>query len=487
MPLYEQKLVSPLALRFTQEHIRTTFRDGREVEASITEITSLPGRADYDVILNAPFPVIEILRWEAPNHVHPSARSPCLACEREKKNHRCEHWFTLDNRRLYCLQRAALALWPQHVAVVVDLLYADPGKVWKKYDSTTYGQAVSIGHLSKGPVIKEWDWRITVMQTMAESLDVQAALRRIEVHDEQECSNHLENAPDEEGTSLMASVYADVLRQDAVKATTPSVGCSTPSTADSSDWRDNAESKLPPSSQELLVLAVKKGLSGMWKGGLGETYHFNFKTDWCWSCERSDATGSKTFNVVFDVSSGTIWWGTGWSYYFSASEVVQQPDRLGMYAVGSGATRPRFVWMKLPDSAQAGLTMQDAGNDAQVPGGANSSVNGAKVVAGGCARPKGLASNPSVLESEAISEIERQLQAPANRGYVRIQEWNSYFLPQLGSLRGFLERHPERFVVKAAGDRRYTVALASSTRSVQESSQRALYFYRKACRAGPCS
>jgi len=487
MPLYEQKLVSPLALRFTQEHIRTTFRDGRELEASISEITSLPGRAGYDVILSAPFPEIEIIRWEAPHHEHLSTRSPCLACQRERRKHQREHWFTLDNRRLYCLQRAALALWPQHVAVVVDLLYADPGKVWKKYDSTTYGQAVSIGHSSKGPVIKEWDWRMTVMQTMAESLDLQVALRCIDVDDENESSDHLENAPDEEGTSLMASVYYEVPREDMLKAATPSADCATPSTADSSERSDDAESKLPPSSEELLVLAVKKGLSGLWKGGVGETYHFNFNNDRYWSCERSDAAGSKTFNIVFDISSDAIWWGTGWSFYFSISEVVQQPDRLGMYAVGSGATKPRFVWNKLPGSAQAELTMQVVGCDAQVPRGANSSVNRTKVVATGHSRPKGPGSNLSFLESEAFAEIERQLHTPGNKGYVWIHEWNNYFLPQLGTLRGFLERHPERFIVKATGDRRYSVALVSSTKGAQQSSGRAPSFFRQVCRASPRS
>ena len=38
MPIFEEKLISPLAVRFTQEHIRTTFRDGRLVDASIEEI-----------------------------------------------------------------------------------------------------------------------------------------------------------------------------------------------------------------------------------------------------------------------------------------------------------------------------------------------------------------------------------------------------------------------------------------------------------------
>jgi len=42
MPIYEPKLISPLAIRFTQEHIRTTFQDGRVVEDSIDEAQDAP-------------------------------------------------------------------------------------------------------------------------------------------------------------------------------------------------------------------------------------------------------------------------------------------------------------------------------------------------------------------------------------------------------------------------------------------------------------
>lgn len=60
--------MSPFALRFTQEHIRTTFRDGRSVEAAVAEIKESPGSGDYDVILRFPFPAIEIVRWHVPHH-----------------------------------------------------------------------------------------------------------------------------------------------------------------------------------------------------------------------------------------------------------------------------------------------------------------------------------------------------------------------------------------------------------------------------------
>eukprot|EP00444_Apocalathium_aciculiferum_P056836 CAMPEP_0183583834 /NCGR_PEP_ID=MMETSP0371-20130417/152411_1 /TAXON_ID=268820 /ORGANISM="Peridinium aciculiferum, Strain PAER-2" /LENGTH=68 /DNA_ID=CAMNT_0025794717 /DNA_START=47 /DNA_END=250 /DNA_ORIENTATION=- len=63
MPIYEEKLISPLAVRFTQEHIKTLFRDGRIVEHTVEEIKTSTGDGGYDAILEAPFPDIEIIRF----------------------------------------------------------------------------------------------------------------------------------------------------------------------------------------------------------------------------------------------------------------------------------------------------------------------------------------------------------------------------------------------------------------------------------------
>jgi len=145
MPLYEEKLISPLAIRFTQQRIRETFRDGNEVEATRKQITVKPGAGDYDIILEAPFPAIEIIRWTA------NGRSTGE-----------EHWFSFDNRRLYCLQRVAAEYWPKRVAVTVEVLYADSSatSIRKKLDSQTGGLSVQIGHAFATPAqLKGWDWR----------------------------------------------------------------------------------------------------------------------------------------------------------------------------------------------------------------------------------------------------------------------------------------------------------------------------------------
>lgn len=151
MPIYEEKLISPLAIRFTQQRIRTTFRDGRDVEATIKEVEARPGVGDYDIILRAPFPTIEILRW-APNGRSSGGK---------------EHWFSFDNRRLYCLQRIAAEYWPKRVGATVEVLYCDSGAIRKKLDSQTCGMSVSIGHaFASADELKEWSWHKAVQLSL---------------------------------------------------------------------------------------------------------------------------------------------------------------------------------------------------------------------------------------------------------------------------------------------------------------------------------
>jgi len=147
MPLYEEKVISPLAIRFTQNRIRTTFKDGRGIKATIKELAASPGVGDHDIIIDAPFPAIEIIRW-APDG---------------RKGGGGEHWFTFDNRRLYCLQRFAVECWPKRVAAKVEVMYADSGGIRKKLDTRTQGSSVSIGHaFATGDELKEWSWRKAV-------------------------------------------------------------------------------------------------------------------------------------------------------------------------------------------------------------------------------------------------------------------------------------------------------------------------------------
>jgi len=169
MPIYEEKLISPFAVRFTQEHIRTTFRDGRSVEAAVREIHEAPGMGDYDVILKFPFPAIEIIRWHA--HPREDASAP-ESIDTSGEVADGDHWFTLDNRRLYCLQRAAAACWPRRAAISVEILYASPGSVRRKCDTTTYGRSVTIAPSIHVLPTSRWDWRVEVQSSQQVGLGV---------------------------------------------------------------------------------------------------------------------------------------------------------------------------------------------------------------------------------------------------------------------------------------------------------------------------
>lgn len=199
MPVYEEKLICPFAIRFSQDHIRTTFQDRRKVEDTVAEIESKAGdeKHDYDVILEAPFPHIEIARWRPKGF------------ERDDK-----HWFTLDNRRLYCLQKAAAAHWPKTVAVVVQTLYDHGGSMWKKYDSSTFGRSVRIADHLKSTEIKRWDW---YQECVARGIGISMARAATVVlrDDDKKVIDDLANATEESGLMALArTVGAGQCEQD---------------------------------------------------------------------------------------------------------------------------------------------------------------------------------------------------------------------------------------------------------------------------------
>jgi len=156
MPLYEEKLINPLAVRFSQDRIWPDFQDGHRIEDSLVEITSVPYQGVYDVVLRPPFPPMEIIRLKQERREGDGERM------RDEKGHRLwgeESWFTFDNRRLYCLQRAALKLWPVVVAVVVKVLFDFPAVrcARHKFRTTSDGRSVKIS-LPDGNPGCLWNW-----------------------------------------------------------------------------------------------------------------------------------------------------------------------------------------------------------------------------------------------------------------------------------------------------------------------------------------
>lgn len=340
MPVYEEKLICPFAIRFTQEHIRTTFRDGRDVEATTRQI--VPESADgssYDVILRAPFPHIEITRW------HDSPVSEDV------------HWFTFDNRRLYSLQRAAAQYWPKRVAAVVEVLYSADRTSWKrKFDTMTSGQRVSVRHSSLQNSIGTWHWHRAVEQRSTGTVMVAhlCALRAVEVDDAKTSVDALLDAPEEKVTKKALVFDAMPYVQNCITGVSKvasedraSDSDATPSTGLSDDEAPQKPSVAAPPEQSILA-TLTKNLKGTWKGSRGETYTFHPFEEHTWTCMRNEDGSHKKFTVTYDKNSSLVWWGVDGKYFLDPSELCGWTNQIKWYNPDDlKKQRPKFKWNRV--------------------------------------------------------------------------------------------------------------------------------------------
>mmetsp|Transcript_50499 Transcript_50499/g.130086 ORF Transcript_50499/g.130086 Transcript_50499/m.130086 type:complete len:464 (+) Transcript_50499:183-1574(+) len=222
MPIYEEKLICPFAIRFSQDHIRTMFRDGHLVEAALSKITTDPGVGDYDLILRCPFPNIEIIRWR-PKH---NATDSYFLSQGIKVDRQPDRWITLDNRRLYCLQKAAAALWPARVAAVIEIMYADSGSFSRKHDTRSYGMAVSLGHSTNHPV-GYWCWRREVLPKEVKDLS-RGVLTAVVADEEKKSIDELMDLPSKQG-SVFSAFYSATSTAPGVTSPAASGGAASPS------------------------------------------------------------------------------------------------------------------------------------------------------------------------------------------------------------------------------------------------------------------
>jgi len=161
MPLYEEKFLSPFAIRFSQARIRPTFQDGRLVDRSMSQVEAVPwpleDDGDYDVFLSAPFPPIEIIRWR-PKIREEDGRTCVDEDGRKMLGEAC--WFTFDNRRLYCLQAAASKQWPRRAGAIVHIMHDLPlsKSTPRKFRTTDLGCSVRISWRHNVAPRATWCW-----------------------------------------------------------------------------------------------------------------------------------------------------------------------------------------------------------------------------------------------------------------------------------------------------------------------------------------
>mmetsp|Transcript_105349 Transcript_105349/g.187290 ORF Transcript_105349/g.187290 Transcript_105349/m.187290 type:complete len:384 (-) Transcript_105349:213-1364(-) len=349
MPLYEEKLICPLAVRFTQDHIRPQFKDRHTLEESIQQIEAKPGSDGYDFILEAPFPSIEIIRWSQLDFQDAETET--------------DHWFTLDNRRLYCLQSVASSLWPKKCAARVEVLYAASHGIKRKDTSMSVGRDVTIKHSDRTGVTEHWDWRAKVKEGLNTRLrrslrgiseeDITGAEDFVASEDGKNSIQELADAPEGPSMLSLAKLAHPMLPADGASTDTGSSAGhdSTATSPRSADLEEAVTGKDMPNSSSPLP-ALKTALQGLWAGKKGETYEVAESNDpTTWTCIRWDAQGSsKRYTFWYDETSGCISWGLDWSYYAEADEIVENPKCLQWYSGLSKEKIPRFTWHVKEDS-----------------------------------------------------------------------------------------------------------------------------------------
>lgn len=365
MPIYEEKLISPFAVRFTQEHIRSTFRDGRELQLALAQIEVHEGVGEYDVVLHAPFPTIEVIRYE------PSERRMGADCceEVESGVDTGAHWFTFDNRRLYCLQHAAAAQWPKKVAAVVEVLYADPGTLRKKFDSTTLGRSVNLDDHSS---LSRWDWRESVAGPHCSTEhDADAmALSAVATDDAKETVDALQGKQNDISAAMrfLASEHASLAAHNSVcKVDEPPSFSTTSTTIELADeCSETVEKASEPSNVSSDVADLEstawatgdKLLSGVWKSK-GETYTITFDDAGFGTCVRQGFGAARRFTVVLDEGADVAWWGLEHKFGVDLSQLRARPRAAHWYSghtfcQATGSRKAKWVWSKTEEANDDG-------------------------------------------------------------------------------------------------------------------------------------
>jgi len=159
----------PLELRFSQKKMRNVFADGRLIEDAVELVKPVSRSADEAALyeapwwLEAPFPPIEVLRWRCKLRDETTGR-PLLDHSGREIFEENESWFTLDNRRLYCLQKVAARLWPERctVDVIAEIRKDRRMREIRKFRTLDSGESIMVGSRVDGVPFKRWAWRVHV-------------------------------------------------------------------------------------------------------------------------------------------------------------------------------------------------------------------------------------------------------------------------------------------------------------------------------------
>lgn len=364
------KLISPFSLRFKQDHVSSNLKDGTPLESAIGQIRCrrVTSTDEYDVVLDTPFHDIKVARWFQAEHGRADA-----------------HWFSLNSRRLYCLQKAAASLWPQRVAVSVEVLYLALCDPRCKCESTSVGRSIFITEDSSTVL---WDWRRHVDDVLADPNFVSIAYATVVLDESKSTFAELSD-------SSPTAVSAESRLYHIATGSSPTSGRQ-PSLPKSTDGHDSSSDCLSPEGNHSFFAAAgipldmhiarlesassspgspslgaqhasehvsdveKTGgkferellteaeylFAGVWFGKDGDAYETDIDIASQWTCTRTGDNGVMTFTIFYDKGAGVVWWGTGKRMYVDLSEARALRGECLKWRMrnDSGAGRPRWVW-----------------------------------------------------------------------------------------------------------------------------------------------
>eukprot|EP00397_Hematodinium_sp_SG-2012_P049033 GEMP01056393.1.p1 GENE.GEMP01056393.1~~GEMP01056393.1.p1 ORF type:complete len:311 (+),score=86.00 GEMP01056393.1:87-1019(+) len=169
------KLLCPFSIRFSQAKMDSSFQSGYFVDDMVEHIDVQEGE-DGVCILDAPFPPVVVILWR-PRLKDGGGKQLHDGVTGERVRGR-PAWFTVDNRRLYCLQRKATALWPLRVRCpvhVLDLTWSsgridDPRILnLRKFSTPDAGRSISVCHGSRMKPT-HWSWMQSIDRSHAQTI-----------------------------------------------------------------------------------------------------------------------------------------------------------------------------------------------------------------------------------------------------------------------------------------------------------------------------
>jgi len=212
----------------------------------------------------------------------------------------------------------------------------------------------------------------------------------------------------------------------------------TPSThACSEDWDDNsspARLRLECGAEAL----VGECLEGEWMGDAGETYWVKARGAAEWACSFKYGAAPQQISLFHDKVRGVIWWGDRGDYFVNVVDICAGQDQITWSSSGQlRGPRTKFAWCRTD------LAMPQNGD--------NQTNKGMEIFAE--------AEHADSMTANAVQEVLEQLESPGSNGFVWVARWNERYLQHLGTLREFLDSHPEEFIVIPQRGKSFRVAM----------------------------